>query len=778
MLDKHTIEYSSNNYVNQLQPILDRLGLWDTPTTFDNSLSWYQGLKYVLQFLIEQVIPPMQDNDTKMNELIDYYNEVVDYVNNYFDNLDVQEEINNKINQMAEDGSLLEIIKPYIQSEEQARIQADTYEENARIQSDINLQNQINVEKSRIDNISQLPNGSTSGDAELIDIRTDYKGKTHNSAGNSVRNQITTLNNASYSKSINLNDFVLINQSITTNGDIGSTVNITPTTSTTFNCIITKCKKGDKFSVTGTGGNNVLLWCLTDENYNILSKSNSNLTKSNLILDIENDGYLICNFLKANPYSLLYYYSLKTVDENLNILAYSSMNLDNFLQQDKTISTNGEIGSTINIVPSSNSQFASIITKCKKGDKFNITGTGGNNALLWCLTDGNYNILSKSNSNLTKNNFELKVKNDGYLICNFLLANTHSLTHFYSLKTIDEDYKNINYSNTDLNNLAIKGHYINTNQNIGTTIDITPTVLSSFDYIMLKCYKNDIFNITGYGGNNPLLWCLLDENYTILERSNSSIHTENFQLLVKENGYLICNFANNYNYSLSGNISPNTKFELINSLFSKNEEKSNIPLVKFEDNFEFKNITNEMNNIDYSTENARKTILEQVYNLFDNLVTNYPDYVSKTDLGTLLEMNYPEYANGVTESGTYEITPQYKTFMYTLKSTNPYAGNETTNKKKKLLIISGLHGNEIAAPFNTYLLAKQLCTEFLNDSNYFKLRNSFDIYIVPCLNGYGMYHLTRQNANGVNINRNYPVKNWSKSGQPFDTNYTGETPNS
>jgi len=47
-------------------------------------------------------------------ELVNAYNQLLNYVNNYFDNLDVQEEINNKLDAMAEDGSLTNLIKDYV----------------------------------------------------------------------------------------------------------------------------------------------------------------------------------------------------------------------------------------------------------------------------------------------------------------------------------------------------------------------------------------------------------------------------------------------------------------------------------------------------------------------------------------------------------------------------------------------------------------------------------------------------------------------------------------
>lgn len=49
--------------------------------------------------------------------LIDSYKELYEFIKTYFDDLDVQEEINNKISQMASDGSLLSIMNPTISSE-------------------------------------------------------------------------------------------------------------------------------------------------------------------------------------------------------------------------------------------------------------------------------------------------------------------------------------------------------------------------------------------------------------------------------------------------------------------------------------------------------------------------------------------------------------------------------------------------------------------------------------------------------------------------------------
>ena len=52
---------------------------------------------------------------------------------------------------------------------------------------------ELEIERKRIDNLSSLKEGSTTGDAELTDIRVDYKGHTHSTAGNAVRAQVSEL---------------------------------------------------------------------------------------------------------------------------------------------------------------------------------------------------------------------------------------------------------------------------------------------------------------------------------------------------------------------------------------------------------------------------------------------------------------------------------------------------------------------------------------------------------------------------------------------------------
>lgn len=78
-----------------------------------DALTYYQMLCKVVGFL-QDVITNNESLQYNQTELLDAYNELQNYVNTYFENLDVQTEINNKLDQMAQDGTLQEIITNYL----------------------------------------------------------------------------------------------------------------------------------------------------------------------------------------------------------------------------------------------------------------------------------------------------------------------------------------------------------------------------------------------------------------------------------------------------------------------------------------------------------------------------------------------------------------------------------------------------------------------------------------------------------------------------------------
>ncbi|WP_407449707.1 murein tripeptide amidase MpaA [Fibrobacter sp.] len=82
--------------------------------------------------------------------------------------------------------------------------------------------------------------------------------------------------------------------------------------------------------------------------------------------------------------------------------------------------------------------------------------------------------------------------------------------------------------------------------------------------------------------------------------------------------------------------------------------------------------------------------------------------------------------------------------------------------KCRLLVVAGIHGEE---PETTFLLSRVLRT----------FEKPFEsVAFVLCANPDGMAFGTRGNANGVDLNRNFPTSNWSKD--PVGTRSILEAP--
>lgn len=164
-------------------------------TTVEDSMTEF-GQQFVLnqQFLnsmAEQLGQNVEDLETYINErmsdFMEAYTQLQTYVNTYFDNLDVQTQINNKLDEMAEDGTFNTLFDPVIttwMTTKTAQIDSAIAQQDA-IQAQQNAR--ISVLESRMDTFSGLPSGSTSGNAELLDIRTNFLGETYPNAGDAVR---------------------------------------------------------------------------------------------------------------------------------------------------------------------------------------------------------------------------------------------------------------------------------------------------------------------------------------------------------------------------------------------------------------------------------------------------------------------------------------------------------------------------------------------------------------------------------------------------------------
>ena len=272
------------------------------PTSYLESMTYGELLMWFCNYLQETVIPAVNNNALAVEELQNLYEELHDYVENYFDNLDVQEEINTKLDQMVEDGTLTLLIKNYVDPIQEA------FEET--INATVTLQNssiagqntEINTLKSRMDTFSSLTEGSTTGDAELADVRVSYTGETYSNAGDAVRSQseeiaknvgVPIVNLAS--KDINSNKYEW--GSVTSGSTLRFKINDYTGTPTSF-IIYGKTTEGGTW--------NTLLYANTADKINALKNDYHDFT-------FQNNYYMIRLFMAYNGTGM---------SENVNIIAF------------------------------------------------------------------------------------------------------------------------------------------------------------------------------------------------------------------------------------------------------------------------------------------------------------------------------------------------------------------------------------------------------------------------------------------------------------------------
>lgn len=236
--------------------------------------------------------------------------------------------------------------KPLSRVEELLLELKEVIEAGASAEEIAEIEQEINLLTARVDEIASLPEGSTSGDAELIDIRVGADGTTYSSAGNAVRGQVGDLkSNLQYAnyETIDQSEKFTSGEYIALNVGIGNTVSTTPVSSVQRGYVILPCKKGDLFLLTATGGSAPRAWGFTDGAYKLLSVSGNGSNASGATLIAEEDGYFISNHDVTKTYSLVatqlkvalnertggILAQEKVDDNNEDVLGYEHINLFN-----------------------------------------------------------------------------------------------------------------------------------------------------------------------------------------------------------------------------------------------------------------------------------------------------------------------------------------------------------------------------------------------------------------------------------------------------------------
>jgi len=146
------------------------------------------------------------------------------------------------------------------------------------------------------------------------------------------------------------------------------------------------------------------------------------------------------------------------------------------------------------------------------------------------------------------------------------------------------------------------------------------------------------------------------------------------------------------------------------------------------------------------------TTAVKVYQMYDDLVALYPDYITKQTLGN------DDWGNPIC---VYYFTPS-----------KPQASLNT--RYPKIFLTGGTHGYEHVSVLTMYLMFKNMCEKWKSYPLLEALRFNVDFVVIPVVNPSGWNDYTRQNRNGVDINRNFP-EGWIES-DPESGTYGGVEP--
>ena len=342
-------------------------------------------------------------------------------------------------------------------------------------------QTELNIERARIDNLTALPEGSTIGDAELMDIRVGADGNTYNNAGDAIRGQVSKLNETLkktkddvFHEVYNYGEPTL--KHIQTNGNITANSNKNVCFATPILAL-----KGSKITVDSPDYKFQL--ALYDKDTDLFVERITWMNYGTIYT--LRDDYKVRLEISFTDERVLSDTSIFShLDYQLIGNTYSRVIGKEHIVFTRgfTINTGGVIGSIVNIIPTVVNPFSYAIINVSEGEGLNLNIFGGANARAYCFIDKDNKILSVSDVDIKLENYVV-IAPKGSARCIINSMNDH----------IGECYKYSNdivKENIDIMKRGIKDEVIiNTQEAIEQTSSIV-------DLLGLDFFKEKTITVT------------------------------------------------------------------------------------------------------------------------------------------------------------------------------------------------------------------------------------------------------------------------------------------
>ena len=99
------------------------LGLGMIPTEYRDSMSYYEMLVWLCNFLEKEVIPAVDEDTKAVNELNEAFITLKAWCENYFESSDFTEKVNAGLQEMLENGDLEDLLNLLIEYDQKLKLE-------------------------------------------------------------------------------------------------------------------------------------------------------------------------------------------------------------------------------------------------------------------------------------------------------------------------------------------------------------------------------------------------------------------------------------------------------------------------------------------------------------------------------------------------------------------------------------------------------------------------------------------------------------------------------
>lgn len=475
-----------------------------------------------------------------------------------------------------------------------------------------------------------------------------------------------------------------------------------------------------------------------------------------IVLAKQNENDTITVQESSNLECLIITNSLGEINDNLRKAVFSNTDVSGYIINNMVINTNVAIDSVLENKPYYFSAWSMLKYPCSTGDVFTISGVGGSGIRLYCFVNEENVVKGLSTANKSANNERVTSPCNGYIYCNFDNSYQKSVTVEHIAHTDRETEERIKDLSVVFHVVDFLNGKINVGKTLGDTASFTPDVssdASGWVCFYTPCKRGDIFKIKGYGGTSARLYGFTDNELKIYECQSGEILATSYKTVTaKMDGYFYFNSATATAYDVIAEKTfvPN---EFIPE--PQNNKKWFLPNRMPDDNLV-------VTDVEYDSVNALS--LSDIIDGYDALVTLYPDYITKEELGDDASGDYKVYR--------YDFTPSIPS---TTGSPGRGFGTAYTNADIPVIVIDAcIHGFEKPCARALLNLMTMICNS--EDGLLRWFRDNIHFVIIPVLNPYGYAHDLRVNYNHVDLNKNFPVY-WSNgNSDPTSDEYRGSEP--